>query len=298
MITVCTPTYNRAYILNQLYQSLKNQTCQDFVWCIVDDGSTDNTKEIVDKWIEEDHKFKIDYYYQINAGEMQALNTGVVHTGTELFFFVDSDDRLVPNAIEKISNQWEMEKKLKKDFEVCGIMAYHGDAQGHLYNGQELPVSGDYTTLSYTAERGFHNTLALVLRTDIIKHYPFPKIEGEKFIAEGYIYLQIDQKYQYRILREVVQIKIFHDDGLSKDIDRIYYQNPKGSILLYNQGMKLHKTFTQRIKDAANYVCYSFVGHNKHIIKGAKCKGLTVMMCPAGIYLFWKRSRKYKINRS
>lgn len=298
MITICTPTYNRAYILGQLYKSLQNQTCKKFVWCIVDDGSTDNTKKLVDQWLKENNQFKINYYYQQNSGEMRALNSGAKHTDTELFFFVDSDDWLVPDAIEKISSQWEIEKNSNTKYEVCGIMAYHGDAPNHYYNGKELPVSGDYTTLSYTAEKGFHNTLALVLRTDIVKQHPFPEIKGEKFISEEYVYLQIDQKYHYKILREVVQIKNFHDDGLSKDIGRVYYQNPKGSILLYNQGMKLHKTFKQRIKDAANYVCYSFVEHNSHIVQGATCKGLTIMMYPIGIYLFWKRSRRYRINRN
>lgn len=297
MITLCTPTYNRAYILDRLYQSLKKQTSKEFVWCIVDDGSRDNTKELVDSWKQEETlDFTIEYYYQENAGEMQALNTGLEHTKTELFYFVDSDDWLVPDAIESILNFWKQNSADIDREKLCGIMALHGESPNRVYGGVELPIDGKYTTLSATVDAGFTNTLSLIFRSEIAKKYPFPRIEGEKFITERYIYDKIDINYQYVILRKIVQIKEFHEDGLTHNLMRTYFNNPKGCSLFYNQGMKLHKGLVNKFKNAANYVCYSFVCRESKFLNKSENKFLTFTAIPAGLYLYCKRKKQIQVK--
>lgn len=291
MITLCTPTYNRAYILDKLYQSLRNQTSKEFVWCIIDDGSVDNTKEMVAEWMKDDTlDFSIEYYYQQNAGEMQALNNGLTHTHTELFYFVDSDDWLVPDAVESILEFWKENSKDVDKKHLCGIMALHGESPEKVYGGVELPITGKYTTLGETFDKGFNNTLSLILRSDIAKAYPFPFIQGEKFITERYIYDKIDIHHQYVILRKIIQIKDFREDGLTRNLMRTYFNNPKGCMLYYNQGMKLHKGFVNKFKNAANYTCYACVSKDAKFLKKAENKVMTFVTAPIGLYLFLKRS--------
>ena len=119
LVTVFTPTYNRAYTLERLYNSLVEQTNNSFVWLIVDDGSTDNTAQLVNKFIAE-NKINIQYHCQENAGKSQAHNKGVALCETELFVCVDSDDYLAPNAIERVTHHWNYAKSLEN---CIGIFA-------------------------------------------------------------------------------------------------------------------------------------------------------------------------------
>lgn len=105
-ITVFTPTYNRGYIIEKLYRSLQRQTFQDFEWVVMDDGSTDNTEEIFESWMQEDNRFPIRYYKQENGGKCRAINRGLDLAKGELFFIMDSDDYLTDNALERIV-YWE-----------------------------------------------------------------------------------------------------------------------------------------------------------------------------------------------
>ncbi|MBQ7385547.1 MAG: glycosyltransferase family 2 protein [Ruminococcus sp.] len=73
-ITVFTPTYNRAYIISNLYNSIKKQTFKNFEWLVVDDGSTDNTEDLFKKWQHEDNDFVIRYYKTVNGGKHRAIN--------------------------------------------------------------------------------------------------------------------------------------------------------------------------------------------------------------------------------
>ena len=122
-ITVFTPTYNRAYIIEELYRSLQRQTYSNFEWVVVDDGSTDNTQSIFKQWEKENNVFPIRYVYQENGGKCRAINRGLQLAEGELFFTVDSDDYLTDDALEKIVT-WE--SALTKDVKYCGFAGNHG----------------------------------------------------------------------------------------------------------------------------------------------------------------------------
>ena len=122
-VTVFTPTYNRAYIIENLYRSLQRQTCRDFEWLIVDDGSSDNTEEVIKGWQQEENDFPIRYYKKENGGKCKAINYGVDLAEGLLFFNVDSDDYLTNDAIEKVIS-WEEE--LPTDKKYCGVMGNLG----------------------------------------------------------------------------------------------------------------------------------------------------------------------------
>ena len=105
-LTVFTPAYNRAHTIGRTYKSLCSQKCKDFVWLIVDDGSTDNTAELVKDWMSKDNGFEIQYIYKENGGMHTAHNVAYRNIHTELNTCIDSDDALSENAVEKIINKW------------------------------------------------------------------------------------------------------------------------------------------------------------------------------------------------
>ena len=137
-ITVFTPTYNRAYILENLYRSLQRQTYRDFEWLVVDDGSSDDTEELFQRWSREDNFFPIRYCKQENGGKCRAINRGLEQARGELFFTVDSDDYLTDDALEKVA-RWESE--LPKDGSYCGFAGNLGTAPDVTPN---KPLPGDF----------------------------------------------------------------------------------------------------------------------------------------------------------
>src|SRR5699024_101291 len=117
-VSICTPTYNRAYTLSRLYESLLEQTDKDFEWVVVADGSTDNTKEIVQEWSDEG-KILINYIYQSNQGKHVALNKGMEVARGILFTCLDSDDWFYHNAVQIVREKWTE----KPNEEIAGIIA-------------------------------------------------------------------------------------------------------------------------------------------------------------------------------
>ena len=138
-ITVFTPTYNRAYIIENLYRSLQRQTFRDFEWLIVDDGSSDNTEEVIASWQNEGNDFPIRYFKKENGGKCRAINYGVDRAEGELFFNVDSDDYLLDDALEKI-DRWERE--LPKDGKFCGVVGNLGTSPTETPKASEKEPSG------------------------------------------------------------------------------------------------------------------------------------------------------------
>ena len=132
-LTVFTPTFNRAYTLHKCYESLKRQSSKDFVWLIIDDGSSDNTKEIVYKWINE-NEIEIRYYYQKNQGMHGAHNTAYELIDTEINTCIDSDDYMTDYAVERIVDFW----KKNKERGLAGFVALDAYENGEII-GTKLP---------------------------------------------------------------------------------------------------------------------------------------------------------------
>lgn len=231
-LTIFTPTYNRAYILPELYRSLKAQTNNDFIWLIVDDGSTDGTGELVKSWIAE-NVIDIKYYYQENGGKMKAHNFGVQMTETEMFVCVDSDDWIACDSVEKIVAEFDKSDVGKKN-ELCGIVAYRGKKLNEVI-GTEFPANISYDTLSGLYKKGFKGDTVLIFKTDIIRQYPFPIIENEKFITEAYVYDQIDRKYKWHLFPSIITICQYNTDGLTLNLLKYNFKNPCGYVSYFIQ---------------------------------------------------------------
>jgi glycosyltransferase involved in cell wall biosynthesis len=283
-ITIFTPTYNRAYLLHNLYESLCRQHCEDFIWLIIDDGSTDNTKTLVDTWTAE-NKIDIEYYYKENGGMHSAHNSAYDIIKTELNICIDSDDYLTDNAIELILNYWDQ----NKDEKYAGILGLDIYKNGKMVSNKEFPAeltSGKYYHLK--GKYGLVGDIKFVYRTDVIKKYPkYPEFPGEKFTPLGYKYLLIDYDYDMLFLNKPLCVVEYMADGSTKNIIRQYFKNPNGFNYERNIRMKYAYTFAERFKNAMHYVSSSVILKDIGFISKSTNKGLTILAIPFGLGLYF-----------
>lgn len=230
-VTVFTPTYNRAYILGDLYHSLQRQTCMDFEWLIVDDGSADDTKALVASWQGEENLFPIRYVYQENGGKCRAINRGLKEADGRLFFTVDSDDYLTDDAIEKVI-RWDGE--LPKDGHFCGYVGNRGitptQTPNRLFPGGYLDGTALDRYDQVDGERAF------VFYTEIHRKYLYPEFPGEKFLTEAVTWdLMAHDGYKMRFYNDIIWIWEYKDDGLTRAGYRVFLENPQGTGLFFRQ---------------------------------------------------------------
>lgn len=275
-LTIFTPTYNRAYILPKLYSSLCEQTCQDFEWLIVDDGSTDHTKELVEEWRLKD-KVNLHYIYQNNSGKMMAHNKAVQESRTELFMCVDSDDYLCSDqVVGDIISFWENHSSKNSD-DVCGIIAFKEIGQKQM----AFPPKMNIAHLSELLAKGFSGEAALIFRRDVLEQYPFPFFVGEKFVTDVYIYDKIDQIYKFLLFPYYIQHCDYHADGYSHNYMKLLFDNPKGFRAYHNQCVSFRKE--GYLKSVICYVALSLRIGDWKMIQHASDKTLTILLFPLGV---------------
>lgn len=226
MITIFTPIYNRAYIVENLYHSLLRQTCHDFEWLIMDDGSTDDIAAVVNQWAEQTHEFEIRLFRQGNKGKHCAVNCGVRLAKYEIFFIVDSDDYLEDDAVETILRCWD---GIKGDNQFAGIAGLRKNRKGEIIGGTpRFKAFTDATNLE--RERfGLEGDKAEVLKTDLLRKHPFPEYENEKFITEAVVWDRLAYEgYKIRWINKSFVICEYLQDGLTVQGERLFFENPRG----------------------------------------------------------------------
>ncbi len=240
MVTVFTPIYNRAYIMEELYNSLLRQTSYNLEWLIVDDGSTDNIAELVNQWQCNSNPFPIHFIQQENGGKHRAVNRGVREAKGEAFFIVDSDDYLVDNAIQLIENWW---KDVAGDDSFAGVSGLKAEKDMCTIGG-EVAFDGyvDATNLE-RAQYGLKGDKAEVYKTEILKKYPFPEFDGENFITEAVVWDKIAYEgYKIRWYNQIIYICEYREDGLTHSGAELFYRNPKGWGLYISQNRQFGKS--------------------------------------------------------
>lgn len=266
MVTVFTPTYNRASTLPTLYDSLCKQTILSFEWLIVDDGSVDETEAIIQILTSKENPFPIRYYKQKNGGKHTAINKGVSLAQGLLFFIVDSDDMLTPNAIEKLI-QWEATISGKKGF--AGISGNKGDLLGNLLGSTFFGHTLDATNL----ERKENNILgdkAEAYYTEILKLFPFPVVDGETFMTENVIWDRIAAAgYKIRWFNDVIYLVEQRSDGLIAQGNNRYANSPRGYALFVLQSLRLTNA-NWRDKLYAGFYYYETVKNKVSLVQAAK----------------------------
>ena len=293
-ITVFTPAYNRAYSLHLCYESLCRQNNKNFIWLIVDDGSTDNTKELVKKWEKNENGFEIKYVYKKNGGMHTAHNTAYEIKDTELNVCIDSDDYLAEDAIEKILTFWNQYGSKK----YAGIIGLDATFDNQVI-GEKFDDSLKTTTLGGYYTNGGKGDKKLVYRTEIMKKYPpYPEFEGEKYVSLGYKYLLCDQEYELLVLNEILCNVEYQLDGSSTNMFRQYLNNPKGFAFFRKTAMQCYPDFKRRFIENIHYVSSSILAKNKKFLSESPKKGMTFLAIPFGILLTYyikKKSKEYMV---
>lgn len=282
LLTIFTPTYNRAHTLSRTYQSLCQQDCKDFVWLIVDDGSVDDTRELVEKWKNEQNNFKIRYIYKENGGMHTAHNIAYENIDTELNMCIDSDDCLAENAISNILSTWDKIKNCG----YAGIIGLDSDLKGNII-GKAFPEDLKETTLGSYYAKGGEGDKKLVYRTDVIKNYPpYPVFEGEKYVALAYKYRLIDQDYKLYVLNKTLCYVEYQDNGSSATMWNQYINNPKGFLFWRKICMQYPTSIKRLWIDCIHYVSESLILKKSHFIKDSPRKIFTISALPIGLILF------------
>ena len=254
LITVFTPTYNRGLLLENLYKSLLKQTFTDFEWLIVDDGSKDNTKEVVAQF-QAEQKIRIRYVYQANAGKHIAINTGVKHAEGLLFFIVDSDDMLPQHSLETVAKHYEMYKD-KEDF--CGVVGRRIYMNGKFIGSNtEIKLKFD-TTLNLRYKHKIWGDLAEVYLTSVLKDYPFPDVENERFVPEAVVWNSIAKKYKVLFINLGIYKGEYLAGGLTSKMVKIRMRSPRLSMKYYTVLASCEVPFKEKIKAYINYWRFSF----------------------------------------
>lgn len=277
MVTIFTPTYNRAKLLKRIYNSLRFQTNQDFEWVIVDDGSSDDTKAVVEEWIDE-AIIKIKYVYQDNGGKHIAFNTGVKNASGELFFCVDSDDYLPENCVKEIIDAFSS----VKDEKIAGIIGLKTDVNGNILSKlfpQELTRT---TTYDLVNKYKCYGEKALVYKTDILRKYPYPEIENEKFVGECVVYDKIDKDYEMLVINKILTICEYQPDGLTNTIFINMLKNPTGYKIFYKQRIDMAYALKERIGYIIRYNAFKILSKDNEYDYNGKYNVLVNFLKPFG----------------
>ncbi len=219
LITIFTPCYNRAHLLSQLYQSLLEQNATNFEWLIVDDGSTDNTKEVVANFISE-NKIPISYFNKNNGGKHTAINYGVQKAKGALFFILDSDDFLSKDAVKLTTDAWV---KIKDNKKIGGIIGLSEFTNGQLVGDAFLEDEWQLSFSDYYLKYHLRGDKSVAFKTSVMKEYPFPEEAGIRFVFEAVVWHEMAKKYDVLALNKVIQYKEYLEEGLSDSSYKLWY---------------------------------------------------------------------------
>lgn len=281
-LTVFTLSYNRAYCLHKCYESLQRQTCSDFEWLIVDDGSTDNTRELVAGWIAE-NKIPIRYIYKKNGGMHTGYNTAYNNIFTELAVSIDSDDYMTDDGVEKIVTHW----RAHQNPQYAGMVFLDITEDGNVI-GTEIPQRKSATVYDLYNRLGMKGDKKMVYRPELIRPFLSPEFEGEKLFPTCYKYFQVDLTHEMLLFNEPVCVVEYMPDGYTKNIIKLYKKNLNNYIFYRKYIMTYPKaTFSHRYRFAVHYVAESLLAQDRHFIKHSPRKWLTFFAIPGGLLLYF-----------
>lgn len=283
-LTVFTPAYNRADLLPRCFESMKRQTNKNFIWMVIDDGSTDNTRELLQSWMTQPLDFEIVYHYKENGGLHTAYNEAIAHIETPLCVCIDSDDFMPDDAVERILNFWEAHGSDR----VAGIVGLDFDLEGNVI-GDPLPEQEtvnliDLLTGKYPIRNGDRTN---VVRTELYKKYaPMKVFPGEKNFNPHYMHLQISREYDFLVLNENLRFVDYQPGGMSDSMWRQYRNSPRS----FAETRKLYLSFPGtgfqfRFRQCIHYVSSSIIGRNHRFLAESPAKALTVLAIPFGVAL-------------
>ena len=299
LFTVFTPTFNRARTLSRVYESLQRQTLRDFEWLLVDDGSTDDTRQLISEW-QAKSDFPIRYVFQENQGKPAAFNRGVQEATGELFLTLDSDDACVPQALERFKYHWDsISATDKSHFSAVTVLCT--DQNGNLV-GDKFPSNVlDSDSIEVTFKYGVGGEKWGFQRTEILKQFPFPSVPNAKFISESVVWFALSRKYKTRFVNEA--LRIYHvDDGAQDHLSTLTPGVLSGRAYLHRYVLNeltdwLYRTPRSLLRSAINFSRYSFglgIGPSSQIkeLRNMTARLLVAASIPLGFLMSLRDKRE------
>lgn len=294
-LTIHTATYNRAYILPRAYDSLCAQTCKDFEWIITDDGSTDETCELVRSWQAQDNGFSIVYNPMPHVGLPRALNSGVEKAAGDWFMRLDSDDHLVPQTVERVL-EWIAEVEDRPEFVGVGFARCQPDGRFMKDQTPLIDPAIGYLDAS-NIERETYNLdmdMCEAERVSLLREYPHQVWPTETFAPEQLNHNAMALAgYKYRWRAEKLYICDYLTDGLTQN-DSIVKRNPMGYAMMHNQNMLLRRSFRDKCRCAMQMTALSLWSGNPGYLLKSNCMAATLLTLPVGLALSVRRRMQYR----
>lgn len=296
MITVFTPAYNRAYTLRRLFDSLQRQSRLDFEWVLVDDGSTDETAQLCHEFAKQ-ARFPFRYIRQENAGKHVAINRGSVEARGDWFFIVDSDDSLPADSIE-VNERYLAQ--IAGDPGFAGVSGARARADGSWLMGKGLSLDDvaprvrelfsreyvDATSQDYRAKLKMPGDRAEIVRTELVRKYPFPSFPGERFVSEYYLWQSISEEgLRLRWFNRPTYLGDYLEDGLTTNMRDVMRKSPLGRSFVDNFTMGSHAPLGMRLNSAVNYTRFGRFGGKSipELLREAKSKPLALLGLPVAV---------------
>ncbi len=290
-ISVLTPSYNRASLLDKLYNSLvKNSKYGiDIEWLVMDDGSVDDTKEVVERFKEnkDSDNLEIKYYFQENQGKMAAINNLVEKATGDLIVDCDSDDYFTHDAFKEIKEAYEeheQEIKSNKYYGLCFLKNdQNGNNMGNDFKNKETTMFDLYFKEGETGEK------AIVFLSNIRKEYRHELEHGEKFVTEARMYHKIDEKYKMICVNKPIMICEYQEDGYTKNIKKQFIENKYGYFEYFKEIMQKDMKgvlFSKRMYAIKHYILFGYLTKTKSgckYIRGKFNKFLYILLYIPGI---------------
>lgn len=287
ILSVCTPTYNRAHLLPRAYESLISQDVTDFEWIIVDDGSSDETEQVVNSFICQ-NKIRIKYIKKTNGGKHTAHNLGAANARGDFFICLDSDDWF---GLKALLNLIRDAKAL--DTGCCGIVYNKQNKKGELLGNIGLDCRNKkYSLYQLALDRG-NGEYAIMMRTELVQKYPFPEIEGERFSGECILYDRLAlEGYSFVLSPDVIEICEYQENGLTAQVHQIMKKNPAGYAIYHMQRIDLVNSELERIRHSIQYQAFRRMAGKKAVRYVGKHRWLVCAAWLPGILGAWYYSRK------
>lgn len=281
-LTVFTPTYNRKNTLILGYEALLRQTCKDFIWLIIDDGSSDGTKAQVEEWQQRRNGFEIQYVFKENGGLHTGYNKAIEIMDTELCVCIDSDDYMPDDAVESILAYWDRYGSEA----VAGIIG-----RDYKFNGE--PIGGSFPScktlhvIELIDKYGYRGDTKMVFRTDLLKQVaPQPTFGNEKNFNPIYMILQVDRLKPFLLYDKNLCFVEYSETGMSRNIFRQYHNSPNSFAALRKLNMSLpNTTFRFRFRQHIHYVSSSIFARNHKFIRQSPAPLMTLCAIPFGFLL-------------
>lgn len=290
-ITIITPTYNRKHTLNRCYESLCQQTDQRFEWLVIDDGSTDETEELIKRYKLE-NRIHIEYVKKENGGKASALNLALDIVNTKYCACLDSDEYFSKNAIEIAFKNLEM---IKNADDICGILALRRDCKGGVLGGKEIPIGVENIKfIEINDKYDIKSEVICFYKTELIKKFRFPIFEKEKFVSPAYIQYEITRKYKFKVFRDPIIFCEYLEDGLTRNKYKVIRKNPNGYLAVKKQSFELATKFKKIIKHGIMYGAVSIMARNKKFIKESPHKILSILLLPFSYVVYLIRFKEGK----